>query len=478
MVFANGLDLQLDFDDRRVYTAGDKIIGTVTVSPEKDVKVKSLTVATRWSTSGRGNIDVGEVDSTSVFNGTLAASQTQKYPFELAAGHWPPIYRGKILTIQHMVEARAAVSWSIDPKAVRPYQIIAKPLSEAEAKTSKLPSSFFGRALLFIFLAALIPLFLLLGLWLLVLAAIAMPFYWFFKIFLPRRMAGKVTAEVDRTTVVIGDTLTGRLAFTPPRRITVNQVSAELVLQEICVSGSGTNKTTHRERIIKGSHRLVDERTELSQGQPVELPLEFIIDPTEPPSLDLGDNKLEWSVEFRIDIPRWPDWTKTIKLAVQPGDAGVVASGSQRFAGQVDKRTPDTGDTEAIASEASDEAAISAADVGPEDSVYWLDEVAARLAASGDDPQAVQLIIDAVAEDNFDVAVDLFNRLSGSPPVAAAATADAWIMADSLQRQRKYVIGFEKGEGQPRPYSRWRGTVRLVGYDANENRIIAREVRR
>ncbi len=117
--------LRIKFDDQEPRSGGQPISGTVIVKPEKETNCKGLVVRSIWSTHGQGNVDTGQVDEQTVFQGTWQAGKEVSYPFKLNTASWPPTYYGSYLNVGHYVTAQAKLSWATDPKAQAEYRVIA-----------------------------------------------------------------------------------------------------------------------------------------------------------------------------------------------------------------------------------------------------------------------------------------------------------------------------------------------------------------
>ena len=56
----------------------------------------------------------------------------------------------------------------------------------------------------------------------------------------------------------------------------------------------------------------------LNPGHPNQFALGFTLPTDAPPTIDLHDNEIQWSVDLRIDIPRWPDWYISMPIQINP----------------------------------------------------------------------------------------------------------------------------------------------------------------
>ena len=64
----------------------------------------------------------------------------------------------------------------------------------------------------------------------------------------------------------------------------------------------------------------------LKAGEKQSFDFEFDLPANSPPSLKFDNNHVKWNVIGRVDIPSWPDWTKTLPLIVSPNKDGSLPS--------------------------------------------------------------------------------------------------------------------------------------------------------
>jgi hypothetical protein len=329
-------DLSIELDDPdRVYAGGEKITGTVHVDVDADVTCKGLDVQTNWRTHGRGNVAKGTSESATLYEGQWIAGQHESYRFELEVPAWPPSYHGNYINVDHYVDVRAKIPWAFDPKASQDYVMRPRTAPDARDLSSKATavSGCFGYAILAIVLIGFSGALLAIAAGLLanplvgmVVAAIVLPLIGLGvgKVFLPRWLLGNVEADLLTPSVAPGETIRVTLAMQPKRNATINAITAELVGEEVCISGSGSNRTTHRNAFFHDKQTL-QTGTTLQAGARKEFEFEVQLPDDVPYSFDLDDNDLNWKVDLRVDIPRWPDWTKSLKLEVLPSDGAPAA---------------------------------------------------------------------------------------------------------------------------------------------------------
>lgn len=217
----------INIDDPRPRTGGEPITGTIVVRPEKQTTCKGLIAKCTWSTHGRGNVDSGEVDSQTVYEGTWQAGQEYSYPFKLNTAAWPPTYYGSFLNVSHYVSAQAKLSWATDPKAQVEFPVIAsaapddlKPTANPNSNTTNAVGMAIGIVILIIVLGIFGAIFL----FLLPIIALVAALIWFFKVFLPKRITGPVVCELKSKRATAGNLVEASMEFTPQRNSTINGI--------------------------------------------------------------------------------------------------------------------------------------------------------------------------------------------------------------------------------------------------------------
>ena len=447
------LTIELD-DPERTRIAGEPIKGTVVVRAEQSVNCKGLDVACVWATHGRGNIQRGEIDGKTLFSGSWDAGLEYRYPFELNTAAWPPTYYGTFLNVSQMVEARAKLPWSFDPKTSVEFPVVATtspedlaPVDNKRAGSSSMIGWVIGIIILIVFIPLLI---MALGMALVFLVPIALiggGLFWFFRVFLPSRVTGPVECDVKPLRVAAGESLAGSLKFAPPRDLKINGIQFKVTAKEKCVSGSGSNRSTHVHTVLETFHTLAKEG-QLPYGMPQSFDFKFPLPENAPPSLKFTENELIWEGEMRIDIPSWPDWTKTFKLTVTP--APTVPPQDQPR-----DRLP----------------APAVPVVVPSSSDLSFDEVAGQIVMSADDPARRQLIVDAVLGQAFTVRADLDEWIN--PQEAPGSGTGAWVLARHRGTELPLSLVWPDGSTPPRtPSSGWQGVATVAAYDERTRRVV------
>ena len=122
-------------------------------------------------------------------------------------------------------------------------------------------------------------------------------------------------------------------------------------------------------------------------------------------SVSLDDNSLIWTVDLRVDIPRWPDWTKSIPLFIVPADfrnGGVqLASGSGSMSSVHHEGS--TTDDETVVNQGESETA----ELGE----LTFAETVDQLWAVRSDRDRVEMVVEAVIGISFEITAKIERRL-------------------------------------------------------------------
>ncbi len=436
---ACNLKIELD-EPRKVRMGGDEVTGTVVVRCDKETNCKGLVISTRWTTHGRGNIDSGTAEEVTPFQGSWQAGQDYKYPFALKCATWPPTYFGTYLNVSHVVEARAKIAWAIDPKATAEFPVVATASPANLTPQRKVQQGGLGIFALVIFaIVALI--FLAFFWWLIPIALIGIAVYWFFKSFLPKQLTGSIKTELEPRRVRAGEPVRGNLSFTPQRNVSINSVNFTFSGIENCVSGSGSNRKSHKNDLLKQVVELTGPQR-LTSGQRQSFDFEIQVPPNAAPSMKLTDNQIQWSVLLRIDIPRWPDWTETIELIVEPGES--------------------TGEANRL----EVEQAMTAED-------EWFEQVLQQLQES-DDTERMQLVLEAIREHEFTVTLDVAGEAFELASNYAPEVPGKWFETYDKRRDMCVELFVPSTAPEPQIDSVWRGRIGIVGYSSDDEVLSAR----
>lgn len=435
------LTIELD-DPKRPRMAGESVSGVVVVTTDKDVRCKGLTATCYWSTHGRGNVARGDVELVKLFDGEWQSGKEYRYPFKLATAAWPPTHYGNLLNVSHWVHAQASLPWTTDPKTMAEFVLLATepPTDLAPTSNTVRKSGWLGwvfAPLILIVLLLFIPLLLLLLVPLGIIAGI----YWFIRVVIPAQITGKVTLTTEPKSVAPGETLKGHCEFTPKRSSQINGITWTVKCEEKCVSGSGSNRTTHNHDVLTKIIQLAGPGT-LSAGQLQSFDFQFEVPPSVPPSMKFTDNEINWTSEFRVDIIKWPDWVKSIPFVVRPAaqDSAIVSR----------RETVEQSEDE-----------------------KWLTQVIDQIIDSEDDPDRLQSVLDAVEQQVFPIFVD-FQGESEEPLESDIEDEGIWLNAlDPVRNCRIALFIPASLKTDQIEWSKgWRGNATVIGLDEENVRVM------
>ncbi|MEC7428059.1 MAG: hypothetical protein VYE28_00310 [Planctomycetota bacterium] len=313
----------------RAYEAGEQVTGTLRLTVNKTINCRNVRVTARWKTHGRGNLTSGKYFTLNVHEGELLEGRQYEFPFEFEAATKPWTYRGHHLNIDHYVEARVDIAWAIDPKFETEFIVLPSPASPLEA-LEETPQGTTGQMVVqaimmiagTIFIAVGIPLTLFFGFGLIFMAVGAFLCFLVLRNFLAERKLGKVDLKIEPSHPSPEELLMVHLSFTPRSAGTLNNLTLTLAGQEVVVSGSGTNKTTHTHQLHE--EKLVFlENFQLQPGSRVNFSEKVKLPASHAYSVALKDNQIAWEIKARLDIPQWPDWLDSRPFALSPKRTGL-----------------------------------------------------------------------------------------------------------------------------------------------------------
>ncbi|MGN6547610.1 MAG: hypothetical protein ACTHK7_21335 [Aureliella sp.] len=459
--------LVIALDDSSPRSDGAPITGTIIVRAEKDVNCKGLVARCYWSTHGRGNIDSGEVDKQTLFEGTWQAGQEYRYPFKLNTATWPPTYYGTYVSVGHFVEARAKLSWATDPKATVEFPVAAATAPD-DLKPTTAPAKapgVLGWVIGGIIIVAVLAAFGAILIFLLPIILLIAGLVWFFKVFLPKRITGPVACELKAPRVAAGDVVEAQMTFTPQRSSTINGIEWTISCVEECSSGSGSNRQTHRHEVLKEIQRASDT-LRLNAGQTQTFDFRYQLPQTAPPSLKFYDNHVKWNIVGRIDIPSWPDWTKTLPVVVSPNPAaaGSLAPPVGGFAlpGSV-----------AVATGVSPEKTQADEE--------WFRQVIQQIEQTQHDHEQLAIVIGAVRDFEFQMTATIEDEID-TPEFEDETEFERldeyeWWAAFCPAQNVSLALAWRATPPTIHPGLIWTGSAVIVGYDVDSRRILMEVMR-
>ncbi|QDT02425.1 hypothetical protein K227x_08010 [Rubripirellula lacrimiformis] len=471
-------DLSIELDDPgALHDGGGMISGVVRVQADADVKCKGLTVKSGWKTHGRGNVAKATAGSQTLFQGQWTEGQQCEYRFELPVAHWPPTYHGFHLNVDHAIEARADIPWSFDPKAsvnfivhpTRGDEAMGKP--KTRAVSNVVGTVIVGIAALGFFagmagclaggLQAFGPFALLF-----LLVPLAIGGLVFAKYVLPKWVLGEVQLTLGPEQLHPGQSLEGELSIRPRKTVAINGVTVHLTATERCVSGSGSNRRTHK-HVLYEQTEVLAEAGAFNAGQVHRFPISVALPADAPFSIDLSDNDLIWDCQVRVDIPRWPDWVKKQPLQVVPsGTSGAAANASTMAGGKGGGPLP---------APAGSERANGGPDADESSDGITFAETAQHLWAVRGDREQVDLLVDAVNGMKFNIDVTIERRLLYAGAEDPHVYRDGFaVWANCRQPALPLVLYVPHHLGDEFEQSRgdgWQGIGTIVGWDHRHGRL-------
>jgi len=322
-------NLAVLFDrEDRTYQPGETISGKVEATVNTDVSCEALKIELCWQTHGRGNTESQSVDTIVQPGLDWKAGMTYTYPFSFAAPKKPLTYRGHYLNIDHYIKARVDLPWKLDPTVSEEFILIPGKASGDDyradlakeegkpAKTAPRGLKVLGWILAPIVIIMLVAL--LVFLWyvfvFLAIAALAIKL----KQYYANKRLGNVVVDTGSTILTPASDIPVKLYFSPAKAVEIANASATLTGEEVCVSGSGSNKTTHRHTLCEEKIILASAYRAPGSGIPVEFTGKISMPETTAYTFKTSDNAIEWNLAVHIDIPKYPDWKKNFSLTVVP----------------------------------------------------------------------------------------------------------------------------------------------------------------
>lgn len=93
---------------------GQEVHGTVTVVPDKDIKVRHVYLRLSWHTEGRGDRDSGQALELDLFQGEMMGGLPAYYEFSLTTPEAPWSYSGYYVNIVWELDVKVDIPFSSD----------------------------------------------------------------------------------------------------------------------------------------------------------------------------------------------------------------------------------------------------------------------------------------------------------------------------------------------------------------------------
>ncbi|MEM1226001.1 MAG: sporulation protein [Planctomycetota bacterium] len=470
------IELDESNDSSTAFRGGETISGKVHVATSAAVQCRKLTVTTGWKTHGKGNVAKEDCHTMTVFEGNWDTGEVVSYPFEVRLGAWPPSYRGHYLNVDHFVEAAADIPWAFDPKTsialtVRPHRVPMGSESQIISKTFRANNGAVVGLVMTLVLMAISCVFLPLLIVSVPLLLIGWMVY-LVKVKLPQWLLGQVELTWQETEVRPGRVVQGALRIKPSRSIATNGITVGLTGTEICVSGHGSNRTTHRHAFFEHTWNIAEAST-LQGGVWQDFSIEVPLQEDFPYSMSLPANDLVWQLQTRVDLPRWPDWYRREYLQVVPiqdtessFDAALEMDDSPIEARTVNGNT--------LSAEQRTQPPPAGAPA------ITFAETMQMIQASGSDVDQIRQVVRAVASIQLSATLDVDRRLlyagdeqafmnRGETAWWVLAAGDAPAVRMTLFAPSRFTQIWTDGNRNGIT-----GQLILLGYDSGEDRVRAR----
>lgn len=346
-------DVRILFDrSDRTWRGGESVTGRVIVTVNQETKSNGIRLTHSWKTHGRGNTDSGPKETELLQEaGMLLSGQNLEFPFSFPAPLFPVTYHGHLISIDHYVTAEVDISWARNPSAeedflVLPGAVPAQFTGARDKVVSLKPEAnqsigMIAKIIIFMLLGALLVAVAMLAMFLLPVVLIVVVWLWLKSQALKRRL-GQVELAMPMKIVAPGESWPLSLKFTARRSFMINSISLKISGIESAASGSGTDKTTHTHQLLLETH-LIREAGMVEAGETVEEILHIPFPDSEAFSFEASDNSIKWTVEVRIDIPRFPDWASTETLQLVPTEfvTDYSSATTSENSGSLQSRTED-----------------------------------------------------------------------------------------------------------------------------------------
>ena len=298
---------------------------------------------------------------------------------------------------------------------------------------------------------------------------LAVAVFWLKQKFLPRYLLGTPNFYIQEDTLAPGSELVGEFITQTRKTVVPNAITVALRGTEVCVSGSGSNRTTHKNVIFEEIQEL-QSNTTLQAGTENRCPFSFQIPEDAALSVKLTDNSLIWSIEVEVDIPRWPDWRKDKSIYIVPADEKRLGSGSDQSGEGV---TMASGQLAHEQSQSEDSVTENSNSVMAEGVTFV--ETVAQVWAVRNDRDQLEMVVDAVTGLSFTIEAQVERRLlyagDEDPHVYKGGYAVWARYPDPMLPLVLYVPHDLGDEFEQLGRGVWTGRGMVVGWDSLHGRL-------
>ena len=503
--------ISITFDrSDRIYYGGETVNGQVRLLVDQQTKSNGVKLTHRWKTHGRGNSDSGLPDEIILVEPRiLQAGEQLEFPFAVTSPTHPISYRGHLVYIDHYIRVDVDVPWAKNPYAEEEYELrpgIRPELFTGErnkivsltAQTAETNVGPIGKIILWSILAFILVVVAMTAMFLLPIILVVGGFIWVKKKALKSRL-GEVEVLVPHVVVAPNEEWTFGIRFTPRKSFVINSIYAELIAEESATSGSGTNKTTHKHKVLTQKH-VLREGGPLQHEQLVDEEVTITFPGTKAYSFEYSDNSLKWTVNFCIDIPGFPDWAHTEALQIVPieflgeqarlsntsaDSSPTVMSGSVPF--PVDQ-VPAFSRSSALAPKTTAVQGMSPPALPPDE--HWsvssentppesIEDLLSLLESAGRNSSQRNRVLEAAADEVYDIAVvvDRISTSFGMTDAAPEFSNGKTVIGQIAGTQRSIEVVTPESMNSEldsiRRGDTWQSSVTITGWDSLYNRLRA-----
>lgn len=124
----------------------------------------------------------------------------------------------------------------------------------------------------------------------------------------------------------LGEAFTCWIEQQAKRQVTITCLVVKLICRESATYRRGTSTTTVTHDVYSNAITTAENET-IDVGRPLSAELNFQIPPDSMHTFDASHNKIQWLLDVRTQIPRWPDYTAQVMVHVAPKRCGLPAPG-------------------------------------------------------------------------------------------------------------------------------------------------------
>lgn len=271
----------------------------------------------------------------------------------------------------------------------------------------------------------------------------------------------------------------------------INGIHVNFHCEESATSGSGTNKKTRNHTLHDVRHTLEPEG-DLTGGEEYRRSLPVMFPETEAYSFDRSSNKIKWTVEVRVDIPMFPDWTSSQPLQVLPSEF-LQDSATGKPDDRGDRTVPDAGSSvdfpetqvveetrfeETVPGWSESAESATAAWSGPDTSPELLDLIE-RIAAADRFGSERTEIVERWTDDELNVLIDVERVSSTFGATEDAAWQHGQTILGKIAGTDQSIEVMTRTSQSDRRLSRgsqWRTRITVSKWDSLYDRLVTLDV--